>query len=137
MFNVYKQNILFICNFKLHSTFRNITPVQLYCFYFIMSTVKFHHKYWSRWKPNWVLVCPYFYQVFCFVLLTPTITVGLQRDHRLVWVGFILVLKDSTLICQNIMKLSNKNIYFNIIHNFPLKNRRRSNRWNTNSVKWT
>jgi CHASE2 domain-containing sensor protein len=26
--------------------------------------------YWSRRKPNWVLVCPYFHTVFCFSVLS-------------------------------------------------------------------
>ena len=32
---------------------------------------------WYRRKPNWVLVCPYFYRVVCCFFLSPTITAWL------------------------------------------------------------
>ena len=35
-------------------------------------------KCWSQRKPNWVLVCPYFYRVVLFCCCFPTITVGLS-----------------------------------------------------------
>ena len=42
---------------------------------------------WSRRKPNWVLVCPYFYRVFLCAVLTDHNSWAFRRDHCLVWPG--------------------------------------------------
>ena len=55
-------------------------------------------SYLSWWKPNWVLVCPYFYQEVVVVFLQPTVVLLLRQAPSLARFVYCIFLESASII---------------------------------------